>query len=56
MMSKNPKTIKPDYLASFAIQRMEQYNITSLIVVDDDNKPVGLVHLHDLVKLGLERR
>lgn len=56
MMSKNPKTIKPDYLASFAIQRMEQYNITSLIVVDDKNKLVGLVHLHDLVKLGLERR
>lgn len=56
IMSKNPKTTKPDFLASFAIQRMEQYNITSLIVVDDENKPVGIVHLHDLVKLGLERR
>ena len=56
IMSANPKTIKQEYLASFAIQRMEQFSITSLIVVDDNDKPVGLVHLHDLVKLGLERR
>ncbi len=56
IMNENPKTMKQDFLASFAIQRMEQFNITSLIVVDDENKPVGIVHLHDLVKLGLERR
>ncbi|MGK9368537.1 KpsF/GutQ family sugar-phosphate isomerase [Melioribacter sp. Ez-97] len=56
VMTVNPKTIKPDLLASFALQEMEKYNITSLIVIDDYKIPVGIVHLHDLVKLGLQRR
>ncbi|MGK9475202.1 KpsF/GutQ family sugar-phosphate isomerase [Melioribacter sp. OK-6-Me] len=56
VMTKNPKTIKPDLLASFALQEMEKYNITSLIVINDSRIPVGIVHLHDLVKLGLQRR
>ncbi len=55
LMTKNPKTIDPNLLASFALQEMEKYKITSLIAVDN-NKPVGLVHLHDLVNLGLQRR
>ncbi len=55
VMTKNPKTINGNYLASFALQQMEKYNITSL-VVEDSKKPVGIVHLHDLVKLGLQRR
>ncbi|MCX7874781.1 MAG: KpsF/GutQ family sugar-phosphate isomerase [Melioribacteraceae bacterium] len=56
VMTKNPKTISPDLLASFALQLMEQYNITSLIVVDNDKIPIGMIHLHDLVKLGLRER
>ena len=56
VMSKNPKTISKDLLASYAIQQMEQYNITSLIVADKNKKPQGIVHLHDLVKLGLQSR
>lgn len=56
VMSKNPKTIKPEYLASFALQYMENYKITSLIVIDADNKPIGIVHLHDLVEIGLKAR
>lgn len=55
LMTENPKTIDPNFLASFALQEMEKYKITSLIAVDN-NKPVGLVHLHDLVNLGLQRR
>ncbi len=54
--TKNPKVTKKDFLASFALQTMENYKITSLIVVDDENKPIGIVHLHDLVNLGLQRR
>ncbi len=54
IMTKNPKTIKQNLLASFALQQMEKYNITSLIVTDENNTPVGIVHLHDLVKLGLQ--
>jgi arabinose-5-phosphate isomerase len=56
VMTKNPKTIKPEYLASFALQYMENFKITSLIVIDPDNKPIGIIHLHDLVKLGLQSR
>ena len=56
VMTVNPKTIKSEHLASFAIQVMEKYNITSLVVIDENNRPVGIVHLHDLVKLGLQRK
>ncbi|OGU54496.1 MAG: D-arabinose 5-phosphate isomerase [Ignavibacteria bacterium RBG_13_36_8] len=56
VMTSNPKTIEAEYLASFALQQMENFNITSLIVIDKKKKPIGIVHLHDLVKLGLQRR
>ncbi|MDH7603526.1 MAG: KpsF/GutQ family sugar-phosphate isomerase [Melioribacter sp.] len=56
VMTRKPKTITKDKLASFAIQQMENYKITSLIVVDENYKPEGIVHLHDLVKLGLQPR
>jgi len=55
-MVKDPKTISKDFLASFALQQMENFNITSLIVTNEEKKPEGIVHLHDLVKLGLQRR
>lgn len=55
LMSLNPKRILRGDLAAKALQRMEQYSITSLFVFegDDDQKPVGVVHLHDLLKAGL---
>ena len=56
IMSKNPKTTKKDYLASFALQHMENHKITSLIIVDDDKTPVGILHLHDLLNIGLQIR
>lgn len=56
LMSKNPKTIEQEFLASFALQQMENYSITSLIVIDKNKTPVGILHLHDLVKLGLKSR
>lgn len=56
VMTKNPKVMKSDYLASFALQQMENFNITSIVVVDGEQKPVGIVHLHDLIKLGLQKR
>lgn len=52
VMGKNPKVIKPDVLASYAIQLMETYKITQLICIDNENRPIGMVHLHDLVNLG----
>jgi len=56
IMSKNPKVTEKDYLASFALQLMENHKITALIIVDKLKKPIGFVHLHDLVNLGLQRR
>ncbi len=53
VMSKNPKTIRKGTLASIALQEMEQFSITQLIIVDDERKPYGVVHLHDLVRAGL---
>jgi len=56
IMSRKPKVTEKDYLASFALQIMETHKITSLVVVDGNKKPIGIVHLHDLVNLGLQRR
>jgi len=56
IMTRNPKVTKANYLASFALQQMENFKITSLIIIDDDKKPVGIVHLHDLINLGLRQR
>ncbi len=52
-MTRQPKTISKDLLAAVALQEMEAHNITQLIVVDRDHRPIGVVHLHDLVKAGL---
>ncbi len=56
VMTKAPKVIKPSALASLALQQMENYKITTLIVINDENKPAGIVHLHDLINLGLRPR
>jgi arabinose-5-phosphate isomerase len=56
VMTKKPKVLKENYLASFALQQMENYKITSLIITNVENKPAGIVHLHDLINLGLQQR
>jgi arabinose-5-phosphate isomerase len=48
----HPKFIAPQELAYTALLMMEQHNITSLVVVADE-KVVGLIHIHDLIKAGL---
>ena len=53
VMTKHPKTITQDMLAAVALQEMEAHNITQLIVVDGQHRPIGMVHLHELVKAGL---
>jgi len=56
IMSKNSKVTEKDYLASFALQLMESHKITSLVVIDKEKKPIGILHLHELINLGLQRR
>lgn len=51
--SRSPKTIQADALAAKALQTMEQFSITSLVVVDERNRLTGVIHLHDLLKHGV---
>jgi arabinose-5-phosphate isomerase len=55
VMTKNPKWIEKDALAAKAVQRMEEYSITSLFVFNKagDKVPAGIIHLHDLLKAGV---
>ena len=55
VMTRNPKGIEKDALAAKAVQRMEEYSITSLFVFNQtgDKVPVGIIHLHDLLKAGV---
>lgn len=52
-MTSKPKTIRRGTLAVVALQEMESYNITQIVVIDEAGRPAGVVHLHDLVKAGL---
>ncbi len=56
LMSKNPKTIDQNEMAEKALFVMEQFQIQNLFVVDkasDSLKPVGVIHLQDLIKAKL---
>jgi arabinose-5-phosphate isomerase len=52
-MTRNPQTIAPGELAGAALHMMEKRKITSLVVVDAERRPLGVVHLHDLWTLEL---
>ena len=51
VMSRNPRTIGPDTLLAKALEIQERTKITALIVVEAE-RPVGLVHYHDLLRAG----
>jgi arabinose-5-phosphate isomerase len=52
-MKRNPVTIAAAELASAALQIMEERKITSLFVVDDEQRVEGIIHIHDLWGLEL---
>ena len=52
-MTVNPKTIDRESLAAKALEMMERHAITSLLIVDVDGRPEGVIHLHDLLKAGV---
>ena len=49
VMTKNPKVIEENRLASEALEMMEKYLITVLPVINYDQKLVGILHLHDIL-------
>ncbi|WP_420553383.1 KpsF/GutQ family sugar-phosphate isomerase [Tenacibaculum aiptasiae] len=53
IMSKNPKTINVDAMAVKALETLENNSITQILVTDNDDNYVGVVHLHDLIKEGI---
>ncbi len=52
-LNPSPLTVKPNILASEALTLMEKRRITSVVVVDDSRRVLGVVHLHDLWGLQL---
>jgi arabinose-5-phosphate isomerase len=52
-MTRHPKSIEPDALTSEALEQLNSLKITSLFVIDPDRRPLGLVHIHDLLRIGL---
>lgn len=53
LASRNPKSIAPDDLAAKAVEMMERFSITTLVVTEGDRKIAGVIHLHDLLKNGI---
>jgi arabinose-5-phosphate isomerase len=52
IMTKKPKTVAPQMLASAALEMLNASRITALFVVDK-GKPVGILHVHDLLRAGV---
>lgn len=53
IMTRNPRTIGEDALAAEALEVLNSRNITSLVVVSPGGAPVGFVHMHDLLRMGV---
>jgi arabinose-5-phosphate isomerase len=53
VMTKNPKTIGLNTLAVEALDVINRNKITALFVLDGTGKPVGIVHVHDLLRIGV---
>ena len=50
LASREPKTIRSEDLAAKALEVMETWQITSLVIVDEARRPVGLIHMHDILR------
>ncbi len=51
-MTRKPRTISPDSLAAEAVKIIEQHEI-SVLIATENNKPVGIIHIHELLKAGV---
>ncbi|HET9491596.1 MAG TPA: KpsF/GutQ family sugar-phosphate isomerase [Methylomirabilota bacterium] len=54
LASRSPKTVDAGELAVKALEIMETFAITSLIIVDDARRPVGVIHLHDILRAKID--
>ncbi len=53
VMTQTPKVVKSGMLAAEAIHLMENNKITSLIMINETNHPIGVIHLHDILRAGV---
>jgi len=53
VMTQNPKTVSENALAVKALALMEKHSITSVAVCDKNKKPIGIIHIHNLLKAGV---
>lgn len=53
VMSKTCKTVRQGILAAEALAIMQKFTISALVVVNDQNQPTGVLHLHDLLRAGV---
>ncbi|MEI2298067.1 KpsF/GutQ family sugar-phosphate isomerase [Ensifer sp. MJa1] len=53
VMSRNPRVIRGDALASGAMEFMQEHKVTVLFLVDENGVPVGILHIHDLLRAGV---
>ena len=53
VMSRHPRTIRPEALAVEALGQMNERKITCLFATDAEHKPVGLIHIHDCLRAGV---
>jgi arabinose-5-phosphate isomerase len=52
VMNRTPKLARAEELGSAVVFRMEQFKVMAMPVLDDDDKMVGMIHLHDLMRAG----
>ena len=53
VMTENPKTVNNDMLAAEALTIMEKASITAVVVEDTSNHPIGVLHMHDILRAGV---
>ncbi len=53
VMTRGPRTVGPDTLAAEALHEMNTRTITTLFVVDEQARPIGILHIHDLLRAGV---
>jgi arabinose-5-phosphate isomerase len=53
VITLNPILISEDTLAATALSLMQEYSITSIVVPDNEKKPAGVIHIHDILKKGI---
>ena len=53
VMTENGKTVRADMLAAEAVHLLDTHKITALIVVDENDKVIGALNIHDLLRAGI---